>query len=85
MQRARTSRHLRDHRAEWLALHGDTGSAVLAALEKHGPMSKNLLFVAIPDKQPATVSRMVNRMLCTGVLAVEARGAIEVFRAVDRQ
>lgn len=76
----RVSRAMRQHRADHLALHGCTETAIAAVLQKHGPMTRNLLFVAIPDRLPATISRMVNRMTVRGAVTLEARGAIEVFR-----
>ncbi len=79
MQRARVAHSLREHRMAWLASHGDTSSDIVCAIKKHGPMSKNLLHVAIPDKLPGTVNRMVARMLRKGVLTVQVRGEIEVF------
>ena len=76
----RVSAALREHRADYLALHGDCAAAIVHALKKHGAMTKNLLILAIPDRQPATVSRMANRMLRRGALVVDERGALEMLR-----
>lgn len=76
----RVSTALREHRADYLALHGDCETAIVAALKKHGAMTRNLLFLAVPDRLPATVSRMANRMLQRGALVVDERGALEMLR-----
>lgn len=78
----RVSESLRQHREDYLALHGSCETAIVYALGKHGPMTKNLLFLAIPDCLPATVSRMANKMLRRGILAVDQRGPIELLRVI---
>ena len=79
------SHAMRKQYAHDLCLYGHVQMSIVAVLVKHGPMSKNLLLLAIRDRPDTAVSRTVNQMVRRGRLLVEARGAINVLRLAVTQ